>query len=156
MFCSFLVGWWVGCGWWVGAMCFALCHLPVGRVGRVRRVGHLIFKKEMPESFALGRCLDHLMRNSMRKAPCRCLAKSCAKLLAGCIAFCDSDSWRSSLQMVRLNPARSSESKFQETIVPRVIRVSHVPPHHRQIAKHTSLTPLQQSAWQCISSSPCG
>jgi len=27
----------------------------------------------------------------MRKAPCRCLAKSCAKLLAGCIAFCDSD-----------------------------------------------------------------
>ena len=36
---------------------FALCHLPVGRVGRVRRVGHLIFKKEMPESSALGRCL---------------------------------------------------------------------------------------------------
>ena len=34
----------------------------------------------MPESFAQGRCLDHLMRNSMRKAPCRCLAKSCAKL----------------------------------------------------------------------------
>ena len=45
------------------------------------RVGHLIFKRKMPESFAQGRCLDHLMRNSMRKAPCRCLAKFCAKLL---------------------------------------------------------------------------
>jgi len=132
----------------------------------VGRVGHLIFKRKMPESFAHERCLDHLMRNSMRKAPCRCLAKFCAKLLAGCIVFCDSDScakhkglWerlnpaRSSLQMVWLNPARSSESKFQETIVPRVIRVSHVPPHHRQSAKHFPLTPLQQSAWQCISSS---
>ena len=42
----------------------------------------MIFKKKMPESFAHERCLDHLMRNSMRKAPCRCLAKSCAKLLA--------------------------------------------------------------------------
>ena len=72
----------------------------------------------------------------MRKAPCRCLAKFCAKLLVGCIVFCDSDSWRSSLQMVRLNSARSSQSKFQETIVPRVIRVSHVPPRHRQSAKH--------------------
>ena len=28
------------------------------------------------------------------------------------------------------------------------------PPRHRQSAKHTSLTPLQQSAWRCISSSP--
>ena len=82
------------------------------------------------------------------------VAKFCAKLLAGCIVFCDSDScakhkglWerlnpaRSSLRMVWLNPARSSESKFQETIVPRVIRVSHVPPHHRQSAKHKGFLP---------------
>ena len=55
----------------------------------VGRVGHLIFKKKMPESFAHERCLDHLMRNSMRKAPCRWLAKSCAKLLADGVAkFC--------------------------------------------------------------------
>ena len=45
----------------------------VGREGRARRVGHLIFKKEMPESFALGRYLGYLMRNSMSKAPCRLL-----------------------------------------------------------------------------------
>ena len=48
---------------------FALCHLPVGRVGRVRRVGYLIFKKEMPESCALGRCLGFLVENCFRKAP---------------------------------------------------------------------------------------
>ena len=52
---------------------------------RVRRVGHLIFKK-MHESFAQERCLGYLMRNSMGKAPCRCLAKSCAKLLADGVA----------------------------------------------------------------------
>jgi len=45
------------CGWDVWDMCDAW--------------GHLIFKKKMPESFAHERCLDHLMRNSMRKAPCR-------------------------------------------------------------------------------------
>ena len=39
---------------------------------------------------------------------------------------------QSSMQMVWLNPARSFESKFQETIVPRV---SRVPPRHRQSAK---------------------
>lgn len=43
---------------------------------------------------------------------------------------------QSSLQMVWLNPARSSESKFQETIVPRVIRVPHVPLRYIQSAKH--------------------
>ena len=42
---------------------------------------------------------------------------------------------QSSMQMVRLNPARSSQSKFQETIVPRVSRVPHVPLRHRQSAK---------------------
>ena len=42
---------------------------------------------------------------------------------------------QSSLQMVWLNPARSSESQFQETIVPRVLRVPHVPLRHRQSAK---------------------
>ena len=42
---------------------------------------------------------------------------------------------QSSLQMVWLNPARSSESKFQETIVPRVIRVTHVPLCYQQSAK---------------------
>ena len=131
-------------------VCFALCHLPVGRVGRVRRVGHLIFKKEMPESFAQGRCLDDIMRNSMRKAS------------SGYFAFCKAHRegqrprcpirrctgnedvappvWlnpaRSSLQMVWLNPAQSSQSQFQETIVPRVIRVPHVPPRYQQVAKH--------------------
>jgi len=39
---------------------------------------------------------------------------------------------RSSLQMVWLIPARSSQSKFQETIVPRVILV---PLRHLQSAK---------------------
>ena len=87
---------------------------------------------------------------------------------------------RSSLPMAWLNPSRSSQSKFQETIVPRVSRVPFVPPRYlqsakhlaapsarqsaklnvshcyRQSAKHISLTPLQQSAWRCISSSPCG
>ena len=38
--------------------------------------------------------------------------------------------------MVWLNPARSPQSQFQETIVPRVIRVPHVPPRHLQSAKH--------------------
>ena len=61
----------------------------------------------MPESFAHERCLDHLEEFYAR----------------------------SSLQMVRLNPGRSSQSKFQETIVPRVIRVSHVPLCYRQSAK---------------------
>ena len=42
---------------------------------------------------------------------------------------------QSSMQMVWLNPARSSQSKFQETIVPRVIRVPHVPLRHLQSAK---------------------
>ena len=36
----------------------------------MRRVGHLIFKRKMPVSSAHERCLDHLIRNSMRKAPC--------------------------------------------------------------------------------------
>ena len=54
----------------IGALLFAI-GFWVGRVGRVRRVGHLIFKKKMPESFAHERCLDHPMRNSMREAPCR-------------------------------------------------------------------------------------
>jgi len=36
---------------------------------------------------------------------------------------------------VRLNPARSSQSQFQETIVPRVAHVPHVPLRHRQSAK---------------------
>ena len=40
----------------------------VGREGRARRVGHLIFKKEMPESFALGRSLGYPVENSFRKA----------------------------------------------------------------------------------------
>ena len=34
------------------------------------------------------------------------------------------------------NPAQSSQSKFQETIVPRVLRVPFVPPRHLQSAKH--------------------
>ncbi len=41
---------------------------------------------------------------------------------------------------VWINPARSSESKFQETIVPRVIRVTHVPLRYRQVAKHNIST----------------
>ena len=44
---------------------------------------------------------------------------------------------QSSMQMVWLNPARSSQSKFQETIVPRV---SLVPPRYRQSAKHNIST----------------
>ena len=106
-------------------LCFALCHLPVGRVGRVRRVGHLIFKKEMPESFAHERCLDHLMRNSMRESSMPVALHSAILIPA-----------QSSMQMVWLNPARSSQSKFQETIVPRVSRVPHVTPRHLQSAKH--------------------
>ena len=74
MLCFVVIGGWVRC-----ASRFAFCLL-VGRVRRVRRVGHLIFKRKMPESFAHERCLDHLIRNSMLKAPCRCLVKSCAKL----------------------------------------------------------------------------
>ena len=42
---------------------------------------------------------------------------------------------RSSLEMMWLNPARSSKSQFQETIVPRVSRVPHVTPRHQQSAK---------------------
>ena len=38
-----------------GGKCFATCGLEGGRVGRVRRGGHLIFKKKMPERFAHGR-----------------------------------------------------------------------------------------------------
>ena len=45
---------------------------------------------------------------------------------------------QSSMQMVWLNPARSSQSKFQETIVPRVSRVPHVPSRHLQSAKHNA------------------
>ena len=55
----------------------------------------------------------------MRETPCRWLAKFCAKLLADGVA----------------KFARSSESKFQETIVSRVIRVTHVPLRHLQSAK---------------------
>ena len=47
---------------------------------------------------------------------------------------------RSTLQMVWLNPAQSSQSKFQETIVPRVILVSHVTLPYRQVAKHNIST----------------
>ena len=43
------------------------------------------------------------------------------------------NSAQSSLQMVWLNFARSSQSRFQETIVSRV---PHVPLRHRQSAKH--------------------
>ena len=39
----------------------------------------------------------------------------------------------------RLNPAQSSQSKFQETIVPRVLLVPHVPLCHLQSAKHKGL-----------------
>ena len=64
------------------------------------------------------------------------MVKFCAKLLA--------DGW--------LNPARSSESKFQETIVPRVIRVSHVPPRHLQSVKpigrrFAALEPSGAAGW---------
>ena len=133
-------------------LCFALCHLPVGRVGRVRRVGHLIFKKEMPESFAHERCPDHLMRNSMRKAS------------SGYFAFCKThrEGQRPRCPIRRhtgneevappmwLNPARSSQSKFQETIVLRVLRVLHVLLRHckrkaQSLAQHCSL----QSAKLC-------
>ena len=65
----------------VGSLCASrFADGEVGRVGRGGRVGHLIFKRKMPESFAHERCLDHLMRNSLCKALCRCLAKFCAKL----------------------------------------------------------------------------
>ena len=43
---------------------------------------------------------------------------------------------RSPLQMKWLNPTRSSQSQFQETIVPRVARVTLVPLRCRQSAKH--------------------
>ena len=91
----------------------------------------------MPESFAQGRCLDHLMRNSMLKAS------------SGYFAFCKAhrEGQRPRCPIRRrtgnedvappvwLNFARSSQSKFQETIVPRVIRVSHVSPRYQQSAK---------------------
>ena len=62
---------------------------------------------------------------------------------------------RSSLEMVWLNPARSFESKFQETIVPRVSRVPHVPLRYRQSAKrkasHCTATCKARSSvkWDC-------
>jgi hypothetical protein len=59
----------------IGALLFAI-GFWVGRVGRVRRVGHLIFKKKMPESFAHERCLDHLMRNFSAKLLADGVAKS--------------------------------------------------------------------------------
>ena len=46
----------------VGALRSAICFW-VGRVGRARRVGLLIFKKQMPSGFAHGRYLGHLMEN---------------------------------------------------------------------------------------------
>ena len=56
-----------------GGKCFATCGLEGGRVGRVRRGGHLIFKKKMPVSFAHGRYRGHFKENlkaqSMRYAP---------------------------------------------------------------------------------------
>ena len=63
---------------------------------------------------------------------------------------------RSSLEMVWLNPARSFESKFQETIVPRVSRVPHVPLRYRQSAKrkasHCTATCKARSStkWVCV------
>ena len=42
---------------------------------------------------------------------------------------------RSSLEMVWLNFERSSHCQFQETIVPQVALVPHVPPRHLQSAK---------------------
>ena len=59
---------------------------------------------------------------------------------------------RSSLPMAWLNPSRSSQSKFQETIVPRVSRVSHVPPRYLQSAKFTgrrfaALEPSGAAGW---------
>ena len=65
-------------------VCFALCHLPVGRVGRVRRVGHLIFKKEMLESFALGRCLGFPVENCFRKAPDVSQSRTLHSLVENC------------------------------------------------------------------------
>ena len=132
-------------------LCLALCHLPVERVGRVRRVGHLIFKKEMPESFAHERCPDHLMRNSMRKAS------------SGYFAFCkthrEGQCPRCPIRRhtgnedvappVWLNFARSSQSKFQETIVPRVSRVPHVPLRHLPSAKPNASPCSLQSAKLC-------
>ena len=56
---------------------------------------------------------------------------------------------QSSLQMVWLNFARSSESQFQETIVPRVSRVPHVPLRHLPSAKHKASHCHMQSAKLC-------
>jgi len=63
-FVSFLVCEWLN---FVGALRSAICFW-VGRVGRARRVGLLIFKKQMPSGFALGRCLGFPMENCFRKA----------------------------------------------------------------------------------------
>ena len=51
----------------------------------------MIFKRKMPESFAHERCLDHLMRNFSAKLLADAWLNPARKLLAGCIAFCDSD-----------------------------------------------------------------
>ena len=59
----------VWCCWLRCASRFA--DNEVGHAGRVRHVGHLIFKKKMPESFAQGRCLGYLMRNPMGKVSSR-------------------------------------------------------------------------------------
>ena len=53
---------------------------------------------------------------------------------------------------VWLNPVQSSQSKFQETIVPRVLRVPFVPPRYRQSAKLTgrrfaALEPSGAAGW---------
>ena len=54
---------------------------------------------------------------------------------------------RSSLQMVWLNFAQSSQSQFQESIVPRVSLVTHVTPTSRkQSAKHKASHCHMQSA----------
>ena len=80
------------------------------------------------------------------------MAKSCAKFLAGCIVFCDSDSCAKLFADAWLNPARSSQSKFQETIVPRVLRVPFVPPRYQQSAKpigrrFAALEPSGAAGW---------
>ena len=97
----------------------------------------------MPESFAQGRCLGYLMMNSMRKASCQLLCFLQSRSLRK--AHWEGQRSRCPIRRrtgnedvappVRLNPARSSQSQFQETIVPRV------PLCYQQSVKHKAQRP---------------
>ena len=61
--CAISAHWAFLCTWGV-ALRIAI-YLLTGRVGHARRVGHLIFKKQMPSCFAHGRYLEYIKAQGM-------------------------------------------------------------------------------------------